>query len=136
MKEQNISRVRRMPDGKLDLITPDGNTRSLPASRTDWKRLESMTEKEVVANAISDPDNQPLTAEQLAGFRPVPNPKVIRVKLHMTQQQFAEQFGLPLGTLRDWEQHLHEPDAAARNYLRVIAKDPEAVIQALRDQGS
>jgi putative transcriptional regulator len=61
----------------------------------------------------------------------VPNPKEIRKRLNMTQQQFSQQFELPLGTLRDWEQGTREPDSAAKSYLRVIAKNPQEVIKAL-----
>lgn len=39
---------------------------NMPASETDWARLDAMTEAEVDANALSDPDNQPWTAEELA----------------------------------------------------------------------
>jgi len=35
-------------------------------SKTDWERFDKMTEEEVYANALSDPDNPPLTDEQLA----------------------------------------------------------------------
>lgn len=49
----------------------------------------------------------------------------------MTQEQFAERYLIPLGTLRDWEQGRTEPDQAAQAYLRVIAKEPEVVSRAL-----
>jgi Predicted transcriptional regulator len=49
----------------------------------------------------------------------------------MTQEQFAIQFHVPLGTLRDWEQGAKYPDTAARSYLRVIEKAPQTVMQAL-----
>ena len=81
--------------------------------------------------ALSDPDNPPWTEEELARASHVPNPKQIRQKLHMTQEQFAEQFQVPLGTLRDWEQGVSVPDSAAKSYLRVIAKNPRAVLEAL-----
>jgi putative transcriptional regulator len=29
--------------------------------RSDWARFDAMTEEEVMANALSDPDNPPLT---------------------------------------------------------------------------
>jgi putative transcriptional regulator len=61
----------------------------------------------------------------------VPNPKEIRQKLQMTQEQFAAEFRIPLGTLRDWEQGVRLPDSAARSYLRVIANNPKAVLEAL-----
>jgi uncharacterized protein (DUF4415 family) len=34
--------------------------------RTDWARIDAMTEEEIEANALSDPDNPPWTEEQLA----------------------------------------------------------------------
>jgi len=47
-------------------------------------------------------------------------------------RQFAAEFGIRLGTLRDWEQERAEPDATARAYLRAIAGNAEAVAKALR----
>ena len=64
-------------------------------------------------------------------MRPVPNPRRIRERLKLMQEQFAEKFAIPLGTLRDWEQGVSYPDSAARTLLRVIEQDPEAVITAL-----
>ena len=43
----------------------------------------------------------------------------------------AGRFHIPLGTLRDLEQGRKEPDAAARAYLVVIARNPLAVAEAL-----
>jgi putative transcriptional regulator len=109
---------------------PDGTTRPFE-SRTDWAAFDALTEEEVTAAALSDPDSVLLTDEQLAEGRLVPNPKEIRQKLQMTQEQFAMQFQIPLGTLRDWEQGVSTPDTATRSYLRVIAKNPKAVLEAL-----
>lgn len=130
MKNDDIVRARRQPDGTIVQVLPDGSTRSLE-SRTDWARVEALTEEEIEANARADPDNPPLTEEELSRMKPVPNPKQIRRRLHMTQEQFAATFHVPLGTLRDWEQGAREPDSAARTLLRVIDKNPEAVIEAL-----
>lgn len=130
MSERDTIRARRLADGTLARVMPDGTTRPL-ASRTDWQRLAAMTEEEIEANARADPDNPPLTAAELARMRPVPNPKRIRDRLGMTQEQFAVRFQVPLGTLRDWEQGVREPDSAARTLLRVIDQNPEAVLQAL-----
>jgi hypothetical protein len=43
----------------------------------------------------------------------------------------AARYHIPIGTLRDWEQGRVEPDQAARAYLTVIAREPEAVRKAL-----
>ncbi len=100
MSESNIVRARRLSDGTVVEELPDGSTRPLP-DRTDWARLEAMTEEEIEANALSDPDNPPLTPEELARMRRVPDPRRIRERLKLAQEQFAEKFEIPLGTLRD-----------------------------------
>jgi putative transcriptional regulator len=56
---------------------------------------------------------------------------LIRHRLRLSQEEFAAQFHIPIGTLRDWEQHRKEPDAAAKAYLRVIALAPDVVRKAL-----
>jgi putative transcriptional regulator len=94
--------------------------------------MRPMTEKEVLAAAMSDPDAQPFTADQLARMKHTPRAKLIRRAFGLTQEEFAAQFQIPLGTLRDWEQGVAEPDQAARAYLRVIASDPDAVRKALQ----
>src|SRR6478752_6016028 len=100
--EENLVRVRRLRDGTLiDLST--GKPFESP-SKTDWERLRNMTEEEIEANALSDPDNPPLTEEELSRMRRVVDARRVRKKLKLTQVQFAETFEIPLGTLRDWEQ--------------------------------
>ncbi len=108
----------------------DGSQRVL-ADKTDWVRLNALTDADIEAAAEADLENPLLTDAELKQFRPVPNPKEIRKRLNMTQQQFSQQCELPLGTLRDWEQGTREPDSAAKSYLRVIAKNPQEVIKAL-----
>ena len=132
MSENDIVRVRKLSDGTLLQVMPDGSTRPyVSPTKTDWARLAAMTEEEIEANALADPDNPPLTPEELARMRRVPDPRRIRERLKLTQEQFATQFEVPLGTLRDWEQGVSYPDSAARTLLRVIEQDPEAVIKAL-----
>ncbi len=48
---------------------------------TDWQRVNAMTEEEITESAMSDPDAQPVTEEELKHFRPAPNIKAIRQKL-------------------------------------------------------
>jgi putative transcriptional regulator len=91
-----------------------------------------MTEEQRHAGAIADPDAQPLTREREKRMKPTPRAKIIRRALGITQEEFASRFQIPLGTLRDWEQGAKEPDQAARSYLTVIARDPEAVRRALK----
>jgi putative transcriptional regulator len=94
-------------------------------------RLDAMTDEEVEAAAVADPDAQPLTEDQLARFERVPDVKAIRERLRLSQKQFAAMFGLSLSVVRDWEQRRFTPDQAARTLLKVIDRNPEAVKQAL-----
>ena len=97
--------------------------------------LRPMTDDEVMAAALSDPDAQPLTPDDFKRMKRVARAKIIRQALGLTQQEFAAQFRIPLGTLRDWEQGAAEPDAAAKAYLHVIARNPKAVAEALAARG-
>jgi putative transcriptional regulator len=102
----------------------------LPDSPADWE--PPMTDDEVHIAALSDPDNQPTTPEQLARFRRRNDIRQLRLDLGLTQLGFSERYKIPLGTLRDWEQNRVEPDQTARAYLEVIRKSPEMVEAALR----
>jgi|SRR5580700_379477 putative transcriptional regulator len=102
------------------------------ASAQDWSRLDAMTDKERHAAAVSDPDAQPLTREDFRRMKRTPQVRIVRRALGLSQEDFAARFHIPLGTLRDWEQARKDPDAAARAYLTVIARNPEAVSEALR----
>ncbi len=57
--------------------------------------------------------------------------KRIREKLCMSQKRFAEVYGFSLRTIQEWEQGRMTPSGAARNFLVVLDKEPEAVRRAL-----
>ena len=103
---------------------------------TDWRRIDAMTDEEVVAAALADSDAQPLSAEQLATMRRVSRVKALRQRLGMTQAQFARAFHLPITTLRDWEQRRSTPDAPARALLLAIERDPETMRRLLADRAA
>lgn len=131
MSETNIVRARSLPDGTVVQVMPDGSTRPIE-SRTDWARLDAMTEEEIEANALSDPDNPPLTDEELARMRRVPNPERIRQKLGLSQEAFAVQFELSLDNLRAWEKQEQWLGASDITLLRLIEQDPDGVRAALQ----
>ena len=58
--------------------------------------------------------------------------KAIRRRLAMTQDEFARTFGFTLHAVRNWEQGKRTPAGAARVLLMVIAREPAAVVRALR----
>ena len=104
--------------------------------RTDWSAVKLMTEEEINNAAKSDPDALPLSSDQLKQFKRV-NPtqevdvKLIRHKLHVSQDEFANYFGVSIRTIQEWEQHRRIPTATARNFLKVIELEPKAVLRAL-----
>ena len=103
-----------------------------PRDGTDWARLDNMSEEEIEAAALSDPDAQPMTDAELARmFRPY-ELRQLRGRLGLSQSAFAERFHINLRTLQDWEQGRRVPEETVRAYLKVIARDPEAVVAALR----
>ena len=104
-------------------------TRKMP--KQDWTRFDAMTAEERHAAALADPDAQPVTAENLHRMRRTPQVKVIRRALRLSQEEFSDKFQIPLEALRQWEDGLAEPDAATRSYLKVIARNPAAVAEAL-----
>ena len=130
MSKRNTIVAKRQSDGKLVQVLSDGSAKPL-VDKTDWARLRAMTDEEVTAAAMSDPDAQPMTPEQLRAARRVPRTKTLRRALALTQEEFAMRYHIPLGTLRDWEQGRCDPDQPARAYLAVIAHDPEGVKRAL-----
>lgn len=96
-----------------------------------WSIADAMTEAEHHAAAMADPDAKPILPEDLPRMPRVPRAAVIRRALKLSQDEFAARFHIPIGTLRDWEQGRGEPDAAARAYLRVIAREPDIVRKAV-----
>jgi putative transcriptional regulator len=57
--------------------------------------------------------------------------RAIRAKLHMSRNEFADNFGFSMRTLEKWEQGVRQPEGPARAYLAVIAHNPKAVKLAL-----
>jgi putative transcriptional regulator len=117
-----------------DRDEPNGTVGEQRTGKTDWTHVEALTGEQALQNALADPDIPPLTDDQLARMRRVPDPREIRQRLGLTQREFSRQFQIALGTLRDWEQGARRPDSAAKAYLRVIAAAPDAVRQILQDE--
>lgn len=118
--------VRMDADGDLRIVGPDGELEPLPV-----EPIKPASAEDIEAAALADPDNPPLTEERRSRLKPAPRARTLRRALHLTQEEFAARYHIPLGTLRDWEQRRSEPDQPARAYLTVIANDPEGVRRAL-----
>ncbi len=113
--------------GKLYRELPGGREQEMPIPPPS----RPMTEDEIHAAALRDPDNPPSSTTPPGRWRRLPRCFGIRRRLGLTQEQFAERFQIPVGTVRDWEQGRVEPDQAAKAYLKVIAHNPALVLEAL-----
>lgn len=69
-------------------------------------------------------------ASRTTVFRPT-DVQEVRAKLGVSQSEFALMIGVSVGTLRNWEQGRRTPDGPALALLRVAARNPKAVVQAL-----
>ena len=102
--------------------------------KIDWSGFDATTAEQRHAAAMADPDGQPIRPDDLARMPRVPQIRTLRRALKLSQEEFSACFHIPVGTLRDWEQGRKEPDAAARAFLRVIAREPDTVRKALQRQ--
>ncbi|WP_037278010.1 helix-turn-helix domain-containing protein [Rubellimicrobium mesophilum] len=57
--------------------------------------------------------------------------RMTRTGLGLSQPEFAARFHVPVGTLRDWEQARVTPPDFAVAYVRVIARHPDIVAEAV-----
>ena len=58
----------------------------------------------------------------------------VRTKLGASQPEFAMMIGVSVATLRNWEQGRRTPDGPALALLRVAARNPKAVVDALHTE--
>lgn len=79
------------------------------------------------ALAAAGTEFAPAPARTMGGSVDGPDVRRLRARLMMSQGLFATSYGIPLPTLRQWERGTRRPDATARAYLSVIARDPDGV---------
>ena len=60
-----------------------------------------------------------------------PDVKLIRERLGLSQSRFAAMIGVSARTLQNWEQGRREPEGPAKALLRVVERQPRAVLDAL-----
>ena len=60
-----------------------------------------------------------------------PDVRAVRERFSMSQSQFAAFLLISVRTLQKWEQGQRRPDGAAHTLLKVMEREPEAVMRAL-----
>ncbi|WP_207459143.1 helix-turn-helix domain-containing protein [Azospirillum sp. SYSU D00513] len=113
------------PDGSVTHFGPGGHTAPAVAG-IDWAKVDATTEAEISRQAAQDDAEAALDAAAYA--------RRVRRKVGLSQSVFARKVGVPVSTVRNWEQGTRSPQGAARALLRVIDKAPETVLNALADE--
>jgi len=61
----------------------------------------------------------------------LPDVHAIRESMDLSQSAFAAMLGVSLRTLQDWEQGRRKPSGPALSLLKVAAKRPDAIREAI-----
>lgn len=80
--------------------------------------------------------SSPASVAAISGATPIdaeamPAVRDLRRRACLTQMEFASRLGVPVETIRNWEQGKRVPRGPARALLAVIAHAPETVFSAL-----
>jgi len=107
-----MMRVRLKADGRIVEILPDGSERDMTGMA-----------------AANGAGVEPAVAAYARG---------VRAQTRLTQAEFAARIGVPIETVRNWEQGKRSPRGPARALLKLIEKAPQvafAVLGTAKSQG-
>jgi putative transcriptional regulator len=100
-------RVRLKADGRIVEILPDGSERAMVSA----------------AGAPSIVPHRPAGDAAYA--------KAIRARAKLTQAEFASRIGVPIETVRNWEQGKRSPRGPARALLTMLDRAPDLAFAVL-----
>jgi putative transcriptional regulator len=111
--EVNMQRLRLKADGRI-------------------VELRDGQEFPLAPTMLAMPAAPPTTPDVAHGETPtLPAVRDLRRRAQLTQLEFAARLGVPVETIRNWEQGKRAPRGPARALLAVIAHSPETVFAAL-----
>jgi len=108
-------RVRLKADGRLVEVLPDGGERAISLSESEPR------------SARADGAQRPPNARHLDATYA----RNVRGQTGLTQMAFAARIGVPVETVRNWEQGKRSPRGPARALLKVIEQAPDAAFAVL-----
>ena len=107
-----MMRVRLKADGRIVEILADGTERAISGAAAS-------------ASAIANPRTSG------AHGRDAAYAKGIRARAKLTQAEFAARIGVPIETVRNWEQGKRSPRGPARALLKMIDRAPQVAFAVL-----
>jgi putative transcriptional regulator len=116
-----MMRVRLKADGRLVEVLPDGSERELPPAPDPHR---------VVTDAPSiSPDRPPQV--EIVPLTDAAYARGVRSATKLTQAEFAARIGVPIETVRNWEQGKRTPRGPARALLKLIQQAPDVAFNVL-----
>jgi putative transcriptional regulator len=126
--EVDMQRLRLKADGRIVELR-DGQEFPLapmmPGLALAMPGLALAMPEPAFATPSTVPDATP------GGTGTLPAVRDLRRRAQLTQIEFAARLGVPVETIRNWEQGKRAPRGPARALLAVIAHSPETVFAAL-----
>ena len=110
-----MMRVRLKADGRLVEILADGSERAMQPAPPE-------ADARVLAPLIA-PDRPPQVD---AGYA-----RRVRSQTRLTQAEFAARIGVPIETVRNWEQGKRHPRGPARALLKLLDLAPDVAFSVL-----
>jgi putative transcriptional regulator len=107
-------RVRLKADGRLVEVLPDGSERAIAS------------DPQSIATAAHRAARSEEARTQDASYA-----RTVRGRTGLTQAAFAARIGVPVETVRNWEQGKRSPRGPARALLRVLEEAPDAAFAVL-----
>ncbi len=97
-------------------------------SKRNRSKTEATTEDDIRRHMIEDGENP----DEALSDKDVISPWYIRKRLGMSQREFANTLGIPVATLRNWEQNWVAMEPATMALMRILAREPEAAPSGAR----
>jgi len=114
-----MMRVRLKADGRIVEILADGSERAIPS------QLDAGTAPATAGTQV------PASGSGSAAPPDAAYARGVRARTKLTQAQFAARIGVPIETVRNWEQGKRSPRGPARALLKVIDKAPDVAFAVL-----
>jgi putative transcriptional regulator len=112
-----MMRVRLKADGRIVEILADGTERAIVGAATAGAAIAGPTD--VINSRTGGQGRDAVYA------------KGIRARAKLTQAEFAARIGVPIETVRNWEQGKRSPRGPARALLKMIDQAPQVAFAVL-----